>query len=166
MTAMIQHNDPRVNEARRRLAAVRRELGNLSYRAFAERIAACGRRLGVNLAARREKTFRWEHWGVTPDQATQRVLATLLGIPESNLIANKWPYWLPNPHVSPTADPLRDAVDQSDERTLRALVAQLVTTVHAPGPIPPVGAQLCTCGTVLADCACRVLISAVLGVPR
>lgn len=34
-----------------------------------------------NMSTRREKAWRWEHWGVVPDQASQLALATELGVP-------------------------------------------------------------------------------------
>jgi hypothetical protein len=35
-----------------------------------------------NMAARREKAWKWEHWGVVPDLDSQLALAAELGVPE------------------------------------------------------------------------------------
>jgi hypothetical protein len=47
------------------------------------------------MAARREKAWRWEHWGVVPDRATQLALAAVLQVPEERLDRMGWPQWLP-----------------------------------------------------------------------
>jgi tetratricopeptide (TPR) repeat protein len=47
------------------------------------------------MAARREKAWRWEHWGVVPDRATQLALAAVLQVPEERLDRVGWPQWLP-----------------------------------------------------------------------
>src|SRR5207302_1806645 len=48
-----------------------------------------------NMAARREKAWRWEHWGVIPDRDTQRAIAALLEVPEEHIEQFGWPRWLP-----------------------------------------------------------------------
>jgi hypothetical protein len=48
-----------------------------------------------NMAARREKAWRWEHWGVVPDRDTQRAIAALLEVPEGHIEQYGWPRWLP-----------------------------------------------------------------------
>ncbi|WP_197048713.1 hypothetical protein [Streptosporangium roseum] len=58
------------------------------------------RRAG-NMARRREKAWRWEHWGVVPDRETQLALAAELGIREDLLDAQPWPERLP------VGDPIR-----------------------------------------------------------
>lgn len=52
------------------------------------------RRIG-NSAARREKAWRWEHWGVVPDAESQRALADELGVPHERMRQLGWPDWLP-----------------------------------------------------------------------
>ncbi|SCE79212.1 hypothetical protein GA0070563_10248 [Micromonospora carbonacea] len=55
----------------------------------------------LNTAARREKAWRWERWGVVPDDPTQMALAAELGIPEETVRQRGWPHWLPaGPSVS------------------------------------------------------------------
>lgn len=48
-----------------------------------------------NMAARREKAWRWENWDVVPDQATQAALADLLHVAPSWVQQLGWPEWLP-----------------------------------------------------------------------
>jgi hypothetical protein len=49
----------------------------------------------LNTAARREKAWRWEHWGVVPDHDTQHALAAELGVPAELVNSLEWPDWLP-----------------------------------------------------------------------
>src|SRR5262249_5075594 len=49
-----------------------------------------------NMAARREKAWRWEHWGVVPDLDSQLALAAELGVPEDQVRQGSWPRWLPD----------------------------------------------------------------------
>ncbi|WP_329092353.1 hypothetical protein [Streptosporangium sp. NBC_01469] len=58
------------------------------------------RRVG-NMARRREKAWRWEHWGVVPDRETQLALAAELEVSEELLHTQPWPDWLP------VGDPIR-----------------------------------------------------------
>jgi hypothetical protein len=76
------------------LAYVRRRHG-WSYQDVARVIAEHARALGVPMAARREKVWRWEHWGVVPEADSQRALARALGIPAKELQTRPWPRWLP-----------------------------------------------------------------------
>ncbi|MFL6074427.1 MAG: hypothetical protein ACJ73S_13620 [Mycobacteriales bacterium] len=52
------------------------------------------RRVG-NMAARREKAWRWENWGVVPDEETQLALAAELGVDRELVFSLGWPTWLP-----------------------------------------------------------------------
>jgi tetratricopeptide (TPR) repeat protein len=76
------------------LAYVRRRHG-WSYQDLAKVIAEHARALGVPMAARREKVWRWEHWGVVPEADSQRALARALGVPARELELRPWPRWLP-----------------------------------------------------------------------
>lgn len=49
----------------------------------------------LNTAARREKAWRWERWGVVPDEDTQLALADELGVGRKTVRALGWPHWLP-----------------------------------------------------------------------
>jgi tetratricopeptide (TPR) repeat protein len=49
----------------------------------------------INTANRREKAWRWEHWGVEPDEGTQFALAAELGVPAELVRTLGWPAWLP-----------------------------------------------------------------------
>ncbi|GIG59700.1 hypothetical protein Lfu02_40720 [Longispora fulva] len=48
-----------------------------------------------NMAARREKAWKWENWGVVPDVETQLALARELGVQPELVQALGWPSWLP-----------------------------------------------------------------------
>ncbi|MCM3920614.1 helix-turn-helix domain-containing protein [Frankia sp. AiPs1] len=68
-----------------------------SYQQLARLIAAHARRAGINMAAERQKIWRWEHRGVTPDRFTQGLLAELLGLDPQVIVTHRWPAWLPGP---------------------------------------------------------------------
>jgi hypothetical protein len=76
------------------LSAVRAARG-WSYRDLAEAVAFHARTQGVAMAARREKAWRWEHWGVVPDSESQRALALALGVSLAHIETRPWPAWLP-----------------------------------------------------------------------
>ncbi|SEN83968.1 hypothetical protein SAMN05216267_101143 [Actinacidiphila rubida] len=76
------------------LAYVRRRHG-WSYQDLARVVAEHARALGVPMAARREKVWRWEHWGVVPEADSQRALARALGVAAKDLEERPWPRWLP-----------------------------------------------------------------------
>ncbi|GAB3160929.1 hypothetical protein GCM10027290_67470 [Micromonospora sonneratiae] len=59
----------------------------------------------LNTAARREKAWRWERWGVVPDEDTQLALADELGIDQQTVKALGWPHWLPTGPASSTSTP-------------------------------------------------------------
>ncbi|MEU3163066.1 hypothetical protein [Streptosporangium sp. NPDC006930] len=61
---------------------------------YQDLVTIIARRVG-NMARRREKAWRWEHWGTTPDRDTQLALAAELGVGEELLITHPWPDWLP-----------------------------------------------------------------------
>ncbi|MFB9238145.1 transcriptional regulator [Plantactinospora siamensis] len=65
----------------------------------------------LNTAARREKAWRWERWGVVPDEATQLALAAELGVEPQRVREQGWPHWLPTgPGVNLTAPWTADGV--------------------------------------------------------
>jgi hypothetical protein len=77
------------------LAFVRAQRG-WSYQKLARVVAKRARDLGVaNMAAERQKVWRWEHRGVIPDRVSQLALATELGVPTERLESHPWPSWLP-----------------------------------------------------------------------
>lgn len=86
------------------LASVRRRHG-WSYQDLARVVAGNARALGVPMAARREKVWRWEHWGVVPERDSQRALARALGVPLREVDARPWPGWLPTFDGIPTGLP-------------------------------------------------------------
>ncbi|MEU1752851.1 transcriptional regulator [Micromonospora matsumotoense] len=59
----------------------------------------------LNTAARREKAWRWERWGVVPDEDTQLALADELGVDRQTVKALGWPHWLPTGPTISTAAP-------------------------------------------------------------
>ncbi len=77
------------------LAYVRAQRG-WSYQRLARVVARRARDLGVaNMAAERQKVWRWEHRGVVPDRVSQLALAAELGVPNDRLESHPWPAWLP-----------------------------------------------------------------------
>ncbi len=131
------------------LARVRAAHG-WSYQQLARMIARQARQMGVaNMAAERQKTWRWEHRGVVPDQLSQRALAVLLGVPLEVVVAHPWPAWLPvgdDPAVLRTMEvsvlraQLRLAVRTLEEvqasgmeTVTRVVTPALVTLTRGPG---------------------------------
>lgn len=95
------------------LAYVRAERG-WTYQDLVDVVA---RHVG-NIAARREKAWRWENWGVVPDEDSQNALATELGVPREHVRRLGWPAWLPagdrvNIELPWTADASRSMLDHT-----------------------------------------------------
>ncbi|MEW2521231.1 hypothetical protein [Actinacidiphila alni] len=111
------------------LAYVRRRHG-WSYQDLARVIADNARILGVPMAARREKVWRWEHWGVVPEADSQRALARALGIPARELELRPWPRWLPAHGGMP------DGLPWTTEGSLTALTALLDNGTGDPRGYP------------------------------
>jgi tetratricopeptide (TPR) repeat protein len=111
------------------LAYVRRRHG-WSYQDLARVIADNARILGVPMAARREKVWRWEHWGVVPEADSQRALARALGIPPRELELRPWPRWLPAHGGMP------DGLPWTTEGSLTALTALLDNGAGDPRGFP------------------------------
>ncbi|WP_333769785.1 tetratricopeptide repeat protein [Streptomyces sp. IBSBF 2435] len=111
------------------LAYVRRRHG-WSYQDVARVIAEHARALGVPMAARREKVWRWEHWGVVPEADSQRALARALGIPAREVDARPWPRWLPAHGGMP------DGLPWTTEGSLTALASVLDDTPAGPCGVP------------------------------
>lgn len=112
------------------LAEVRRVHG-WSYQDLARVIAEHARALGVPMAARREKVWRWEHWGVVPEADSQRALARALGIPFRELETRPWPRWLPARGRMPEGLPWT-------AEGARAALAALLESNAAEPPVAPV----------------------------
>lgn len=87
MRTSHEHQEPALTHP---LAYVRAERG-WTHQDLVDVIA---RRVG-NMATRREKAWRWEHWGVVPDEASQQALAAELGVPSESVGRLGWPGWLP-----------------------------------------------------------------------
>src|SRR5690242_7248373 len=111
------------------LAYVRRRHG-WSYQDLARVIADHAKALGVPMAARREKVWRWEHWGVVPEADSQRALARALGIPARELESRPWPRWLPSHGGMP------DGLPWTVEGSRTALAALLDDAVADPRGFP------------------------------
>ncbi|MFF7154541.1 hypothetical protein [Streptomyces sp. NPDC008139] len=111
------------------LAYVRRRHG-WSYQDLARVIADNARILGVPMAARREKVWRWEHWGVVPEADSQRALARALGIPSRELELRPWPRWLPAHGGMP------DGLPWTAEGSFTALTALLDNGASDPRGFP------------------------------
>jgi hypothetical protein len=76
------------------LTTVRRRHG-WSYQTCARVIARNAAELGVrNMAAERQKVWRWEHARCNPDKIAQRALARALDIPAGDVERYPWPAWL------------------------------------------------------------------------
>ncbi|EFC80076.1 hypothetical protein [Parafrankia sp. EUN1f] len=71
-----------------------RERKGWTYEQTAQRIARIAGAAGTPMAANRQKVWRWEHGGVTPDSASQLALAAALGIDKDHVVPGTWPRWL------------------------------------------------------------------------
>jgi hypothetical protein len=111
------------------LAYVRRRHG-WSYQDLARVIADHARALGVPMAARREKVWRWEHWGVVPEADSQRALARALGVAPRELELRPWPRWLPAHGGMP------DGLPWTEEGSFTALTALLDEATADPRGFP------------------------------
>jgi len=90
-----------------------------------------------NMAARREKAWKWEHWGVVPDLDSQLALAAELGVPEDQVRLGLWPQWLPD------GDPVRSSFAWTQVGGLEALTdAREHASVDRRGFIKVAGAPL------------------------
>lgn len=70
-----------------------------SLRDTSREIARSAGQLGINMSGDvREKVWRWENRGVTPDHGAQQALAYALGVPEHLIELLRWPRWLPGAH--------------------------------------------------------------------
>lgn len=66
-----------------------------SFGQLARRIARTSERLGVRgMATERQKTWRWEARGVTPDRPARRAIAVIVGLPPEVADIVQWPLWL------------------------------------------------------------------------
>ncbi|KLL10478.1 MULTISPECIES: transcriptional regulator [Protofrankia] len=91
------------------LAFVRAQRG-WSYQRLARVVARRARDLGVaNMAAERQKVWRWEHRGVVPDRVSQLALAAELGVSAEKVESHPWPAWLPTGDVVRTDYPWNSA---------------------------------------------------------
>jgi hypothetical protein len=102
-----------------------RHLYGWSYQGLVDSIARQAARMPQvgNMAARREKAWRWEHWGVVPDRDTQLAIAALLDVPDEHLDQLGWPRWLPVGDAIPadypwTAGGCRTALADALERAM------------------------------------------------
>jgi tetratricopeptide (TPR) repeat protein len=73
------------------------------------------------MAARREKAWRWEHWGVEPDDDAQFGLADELDVSRETVRRVGWPGWLPS----------GDRVDLDVPWTVQASLVSLDQTAGA-----------------------------------
>ncbi|MCK9894712.1 hypothetical protein [Frankia sp. AgB32] len=128
-----------------------------TYRDLAELVAAHAWQLGVrDMAAERQKVWRWAHRGVTPNRIAQVALASALGIPLAQAEATPWPRWLlttvdiPTP-VPVTVDDIAVAARRlaglrgidSNSPTLRRALADVLRAdrqrIAARPPLAPCG---------------------------
>jgi hypothetical protein len=120
-----------------------------SLQRLVDEIAHHARQLGTsNMANRREKAWRWERWGVTPDRLTQLALARALGVSADLVDEQPWPRWLPTgdivridfpwtPHG--TVQALHDVVQDAlvDRRGFLKLTGSALSTLASAWPTLP-----------------------------
>jgi uncharacterized repeat protein (TIGR03917 family) len=124
-------------DPRHPLAQVRAARG-WSYQALARVVAKRAKALGVNMAAERQKVWRWEHRGVVPDRVTQLALAAELGVPPHLVGLEPWPAWLPTA-PRPAYDRVAEDLTAEIGKGVRALAA-LGYTAAGGGVLPVLGA--------------------------
>ncbi|QKZ23894.1 helix-turn-helix transcriptional regulator [Streptomyces chartreusis] len=93
---------------------------------LAREICRAAARRGLRSGATKQRVYKWETQGVTPDADSQTYIAEALGVPASAVDPRAWPNWLPGVggRVIPLgpgspAPALREAMRTTMERTSR-----------------------------------------------
>ncbi len=100
-----------------------------SYQQTARIIARRAREMGVQMAAERQKIWRWEHRGVVPDQISQRALAAALGVPVEHVAQHSWPHWLPSIDARPC---IEEIAVLRDRLALAVRILDQLSRAHEP----------------------------------
>ncbi|MGW6795648.1 XRE family transcriptional regulator [Streptomyces chartreusis] len=62
---------------------------------LAREICRAAARRGLRSGATKQRVYKWEAQGVTPDADSQTYIAEALGVPASAVDPRSWPHWLP-----------------------------------------------------------------------
>ncbi|MFD7863004.1 XRE family transcriptional regulator [Streptomyces sp. NPDC059783] len=96
---------------------------------LARQICAAAERRGLRSGATKQRVYKWEAEGVTPDRESQEYIAEVLGVPPGHVDALSWPDWLPDIGAIPlgpasTVPALREALRASmDRRTVLSSIS-------------------------------------------
>ncbi|MGW0333543.1 XRE family transcriptional regulator [Streptomyces sp. NPDC003011] len=113
------------------LAQARKAIG-LNQVEFAREIRRAAERRGLRSGATKQRVYKWETEGVTPDADSQAYIAEALGVPAAAVDPRSWPHWLPGtggmviPLGPATPVPaLREALRTTMERSRRTFLTTI-----------------------------------------
>ncbi|MFE1839821.1 XRE family transcriptional regulator [Streptomyces sviceus] len=116
-------------EKKHPLAHARKAIG-LNQVEFAQEIRQAAKRRGLRSGATKQRVYKWETEGVTPDADSQAYIAEALGVPAAAVDPRSWPHWLPGTGgmVIPlgpasTVPALREALLTTMERSRRTFLS-------------------------------------------
>ncbi|MFK0142680.1 XRE family transcriptional regulator [Streptomyces murinus] len=100
---------------------------------LAREICAAAERRGLRSGTTKQRVYKWEVDGVTPDRESQEYIAEVLGIPLENVDVQSWPRWLPDVGVVPlgpasTVPALREALRAPMDRSRRTVLSAISGT--------------------------------------
>ncbi|MFF4429793.1 helix-turn-helix transcriptional regulator [Streptomyces sp. NPDC001513] len=100
---------------------------------LAREICAAAERRGLRSGTTKQRIYKWEVDGVTPDRESQEYIAEVFGVPLENVDVRSWPNWLPDAGVVPlgsasTMPALREALRASMERSRRFVLSAISGT--------------------------------------
>ncbi|MFF7097772.1 XRE family transcriptional regulator [Streptomyces rubradiris] len=100
---------------------------------FARAIRAAAERRGLRSGTTKQRVYKWEADGVTPDRESQEYIAEVLGVPLEDVDVQSWPNWLPDVGVVPlgpdsTVPALREALRASMDRSRRTVLSAISGT--------------------------------------
>ncbi|MEV6957317.1 helix-turn-helix transcriptional regulator [Streptomyces sp. NPDC051183] len=100
---------------------------------LAREIRAAAERRGLRSGTTKQRIYKWEVDGVTPDRESQEYIAEVFGVPLENVDVQSWPSWLPDVGVVPlgpasTVPALREALRASMDRSRRTVLSAISGT--------------------------------------
>ncbi|MFE1190013.1 XRE family transcriptional regulator [[Kitasatospora] papulosa] len=100
---------------------------------LAREICAAAERRGLRSGTTKQRVYKWEVDGVTPDRESQEYIAEVLGVPLENVDVHSWPNWLPDVGVVPlgpvsTVPALQEALRVSMDRSRRTVLSAISGT--------------------------------------
>ena len=100
---------------------------------LAREICAAAERRGLRSGTTKQRVYKWEADGVTPDRESQEYIAEVFGVRLEDVDVRSWPSWLPDVGVVPlgpasTVSALREALRASMDRSRRTVLSAISGT--------------------------------------